>query len=50
MKWKFSGTISRVKISHGKIDRILKAQYTLHVGQNGGIITKLIYSLVGIAP
>jgi uncharacterized iron-regulated membrane protein len=32
------------------VDRILKAQYTLHVGHYGGIITKLIYFLVGIAP
>ena len=32
------------------VDRILKAQYTLHVGQYGGVVTKLIYALVGIAP
>jgi uncharacterized iron-regulated membrane protein len=32
------------------VDRILKAQYTLHVGHYGGIVTKLIYGLIGIAP
>jgi uncharacterized iron-regulated membrane protein len=32
------------------VDRILKSQYTLHVGHYGGIVTKLIYALVGIAP
>jgi uncharacterized iron-regulated membrane protein len=32
------------------VDRILKAQYTFHVGHYGGIITKIIYFLVGVAP
>ncbi|MGV0028468.1 PepSY-associated TM helix domain-containing protein [Phormidesmis priestleyi] len=32
------------------VDRILNAQYTIHVGHYGGIITQLLYAIVGIAP
>lgn len=32
------------------VDRILAAQYTLHVGHYGGIVTQILYALVGIAP
>jgi uncharacterized iron-regulated membrane protein len=32
------------------VDRILAAQYTLHVGHYGGIVTQILYALIGIAP
>ena len=32
------------------VDRILAAQYTLHVGHYGGIVTKIMYGSIGIAP
>jgi uncharacterized iron-regulated membrane protein len=31
-------------------NRILNAQYVLHVGHYGGIVTKILYSLIGIFP
>ena len=30
--------------------RIMSAQYTLHVGHYGGIVTKIIYTLIGLSP
>jgi uncharacterized iron-regulated membrane protein len=35
---------------HNIVDRLLQAQYTLHVGHYGGIVTKIVYALAGIAP
>lgn len=34
----------------GLVDRILSAHYTLHVGHYGGIVTKIIYGSIGLAP
>ncbi|MBG1241451.1 PepSY-associated TM helix domain-containing protein [Nostoc sp. NZL] len=31
-------------------NRIMKAQYTLHVGHYGGIVTKIVYTLIGLSP
>ncbi len=49
---RYTGTLLKVEDARTAkiVDRILAAQYTLHVGHYGGIVTKIIYALVGIAP
>jgi uncharacterized iron-regulated membrane protein len=49
---RYTGTILKVEDARtaGLVDRILSAQYTLHVGHYGGIVTKIIYGAIGLAP
>jgi uncharacterized iron-regulated membrane protein len=49
---RYTGTILKIKDARtaGLVDRILSAQYTLHVGHYGGIVTKIIYGVIGVAP
>ncbi len=48
----YTGAILKVEDARtaGLVDRILAAQYTLHVGHYGGIFTQILYALIGIAP
>ncbi len=49
---RYTGALLKVRDARtdGLVDRILSAQYTLHVGHYGGIVTKILYGAIGIAP
>jgi uncharacterized iron-regulated membrane protein len=49
---RYTGTLLKVEDARTAkiIDRILAAQYTLHIGHYGGIATKIVYAAIGIAP
>lgn len=49
---RYTGTLLKLEDARNVqiVDRILAAQYTLHVGHYGGIVTQVLYALIGIAP